>query len=256
LTCYLDPVRADATAGIVIIGDEILSGQFADENAAFLIGELRTLGVSLRRIAMIPDDVEDIGATVLDFSRRFDHVFTSGGVGPTHDDVTIAGIAAGFGTEVVRHPEIEALLRKYIGDNLHEGHLRMADVPNGAEVLYGRDPLSPVVLYKNVYILPGIPALFRSKVISIRERFRCAPFASGVLYTMGDESSIATDLHAAVAEYPEVAFGSYPRIDEPDYRILITVKGKDGSVVKHAIEWLAARLGPSVVRWQAPEISE
>src|SRR5947208_14459524 len=84
------------SAGIVGIGDEILSGKFAEENAAFLIGELRTLGVELRRITVIPDDLDDIAATVIDCSARYDHVFTSGGVGPTHDDVTIAAIARGF----------------------------------------------------------------------------------------------------------------------------------------------------------------
>src|SRR6186713_1158432 len=95
------------SAGIVIIGDEILSGKFVEENAAFLIGELRALGVELRRIIMIPDELEDIAATVVDASTRFDHVFTSGGVGPTHDDLTMAGISRGFGINVVRQPELE-----------------------------------------------------------------------------------------------------------------------------------------------------
>src|ERR1041385_2602845 len=102
---------AAATAGIVIIGDEILSGKFADENAAFLIGELRALGVELRRIVVIPDDLDDIATTVVDMSARVTHAFTSGGVGPTHDDVTMAGIARGFGTRVVREPVLEAKVR-------------------------------------------------------------------------------------------------------------------------------------------------
>src|ERR1051325_4282745 len=104
------------TAGIVIIGDEILSGKFVEENAAFLIGQLRMLGVDLRRITVIPDELEDIAATVTAASARFDHVFTSGGVGPTHDDVTIAGIARGFGTTVHRHPDLEAKVRGYWKD--------------------------------------------------------------------------------------------------------------------------------------------
>src|SRR4051812_25958554 len=104
-----------ATAGIVIIGDEILTGKFADENAVFLIAELRALGVELRRITVIPDELDDIAATVVDVAARVDHVFTSGGVGPTHDDVTIAGIARGFGTRVVRHPDLEQRVRGYWG---------------------------------------------------------------------------------------------------------------------------------------------
>src|SRR4051812_5154629 len=106
------------TAGIVIIGDEILSGKFVEENAAFLIGELRTLGVDLRRLTVIPDDLDDIARTVLEASSRFDHVFTSGGVGPTHDDVTIAAIAHAFGVGVTRHPELEAKVRGYWKDKL------------------------------------------------------------------------------------------------------------------------------------------
>ena len=101
------------TAAIVIIGDEILSGKFVEENAAFLIGELRALGVDLKRITMIPDDPADIAATVLDQSAKFDHVFTSGGVGPTHDDVTMEAIASAFGTTIVRQPELEQRVRAY-----------------------------------------------------------------------------------------------------------------------------------------------
>src|SRR5580704_7591501 len=99
------------TAAIVVIGDEILTGKFAEENAAFLIGELRTLGVELRRITVIPDDLDDIAQTVREASARVDLVFTSGGVGPTHDDVTIGAIARAFDTTVARHPELEAKVR-------------------------------------------------------------------------------------------------------------------------------------------------
>src|SRR5207302_7567392 len=97
--------RAMSTAGIILIGDEILSGKVRDENAHFLIGELRDLGVNLRKIATIPDVLEEISATVADFAGRFDHVFTSGGVGPTHDDLTMEGVARAFGSTVMRHPE-------------------------------------------------------------------------------------------------------------------------------------------------------
>lgn len=128
----------DRTAGIVIIGDEILSGKFADENAQFLIGALAGLGVTLRRVSIIPDDIEDIAGTVRRFSERFDWVFTSGGVGPTHDDMTIPGIAHGFGTRVVIHPALEKVLREYWGPTMPEANLRLAEVPEGAESCPGR----------------------------------------------------------------------------------------------------------------------
>jgi molybdenum cofactor synthesis domain-containing protein len=240
------------TAGIVVIGDEILSGKFADENAAFLIGELRSLGVDLRRISVIPDDLDDIAATVTRDAARLDLVFTSGGVGPTHDDLTMAGIARGFGTTVVRHPVLEAKVRGYWGAALAEPNLRLADVPDGAELVYGKDQVWPVVAYRNVYILPGVPALFRRKFVDIRDRFRAEPVVAARLYVNGDEGDLAPHLDAVVAAFADVKLGSYPRFSEQDFRVLITLEGRDGARVAAALADLSARLGARVVRSEAP----
>ncbi|MBV8760720.1 MAG: competence/damage-inducible protein A [Deltaproteobacteria bacterium] len=253
------------TAGIVIIGDEILSGKFVEENAAFLIGELRALGVELRRIAVIPDDVDDIAATVTDASRRFDHVFTSGGVGPTHDDVTMAAIAKGFGTTVTRHPDLEAKVRGYWKDQLADANLRLADVPAGAELVYpggrsesgplhsrGKDQIWPVVAYRNVYILPGVPTLFRRKFVDIRDRFRAQPVTAARLYIDIEEGELAPLLDAVVAAHPVVRIGSYPRFSERDFRVLVTLEAADAAEVAAAFEQLAASLGTRVVRREEP----
>ena len=241
-----------ASAGIVIIGDEILSGKFVEENAAFLIGELRMLGVDLRRITVIPDDLEDIAATVVDASARFDHVFTSGGVGPTHDDVTIAAIARGFGTSVRRHPDLEAKVRGYWKDQLAEANLRLADIPDGAELVYGKDQVWPVVCYRNVYILPGVPTLFRRKFIDIRDRFRAEPVTAARLYLDLDEGELAPHLDAVVAAHASVRIGSYPRFSEKDFRVLVTLEGPSFDEVAAAFTALAARLPGRVVRDEAP----
>lgn len=241
-----------ATAGIVIIGDEILTGKFADENAAFLIGELRSLGVELRRVVMIPDDVDDIGATVVDFSARFDHVFTSGGVGPTHDDMTMAAIARAFGTTITRPAELEARVRAYWGEALAEANLRLADVPAGAELVYGKDQVWPVVAYRNVYILPGVPALFRRKFVDIRDRFRAEPVTVARVYLDADEGQIAGDLDAVVAAHPGVKIGSYPRFSERDFRVMITFEGRGADDVAAAQAMLVERLGARVVRRDEP----
>ncbi|MGN6111134.1 MAG: competence/damage-inducible protein A [Kofleriaceae bacterium] len=243
-----------ATAGIVIIGDEILTGKFADENAAFLIGELRALGVELRRVSMIPDDVEDIAATVTEFSARFDHVFTSGGVGPTHDDLTMAGIARGFGTHVVREPVLEERVRAYWGERLAEPNLRLADVPAGAELVYGRDQVWPVVAYRNVYILPGVPALFRRKFIDIRDRFRAEPMTVARIYVDADEGSIANDLDVVVAAFPAVKIGSYPRFSERDFRVMLTLEARIAAELVGAFAMLVERLGVHVVRRDEPAL--
>jgi molybdenum cofactor synthesis domain-containing protein len=244
-----------ATAGIVIIGDEILTGKFADENAAFLIGELRALGVELRRIVVIPDVLDDIAATVTEFSARFDHVFTSGGVGPTHDDMTMAGIAQGFALRVVRAPVLEAKVRAYWGDKLAPANLRLAEVPEGAELVYGRDQVWPVVAYRNVYILPGVPALFRRKFIDIRDRFRATPMTVARAYLDAEEGAIAGDLDAVVAAFPSVRIGSYPRFSERDFKVLITFEGHAGDDVAAALGLLRARLGEHVVREDAPALA-
>ena len=244
-----------ATAGIVIIGDEILTGKFADENAAFLIGELRALGVDLRRIAVIPDVLDDIAATVTEFSARFDHVFTSGGVGPTHDDVTMAGIARGFGTHVICEPVLEERVRGYWGAKLAPAHLRLAEVPAGAELVYGKDQVWPVVAYKNVYILPGVPALFRRKFIDIRDRFRAEPVTVARAYLDAEEGQIAGDLDAVVAAFPAVRIGSYPRFTERDFKVLITFEGPGPSDVAAALAMLVERIGPVVVRHEAPSLA-
>jgi FAD synthetase len=240
------------TAGILLIGNEILSGKITDANAAYLCRELRALGVEVRRITVIPDEVDLIAAEVRAFSSAYDVVFTSGGVGPTHDDVTMAGIARGFATRVVRHPELERLLRDYYRDRLTESHLRLAEVPEGTELVYGEDPVWPVMAYRNVYILPGVPSLFRRKFLAIRERFRSRPFHTARVYVMADEASIAPDLDRVVAAHPAVAFGSYPRFDEPDYRVLLTIESQDPDAAGNAARDLTAALGSVVVRVELP----
>ena len=233
------------TAGIVVIGDEILSGKFADENAAFLIRELRGLGVDLRRITVIPDELDEIADTVPWHSARFDHVFTSGGVGPTHDDVTIAGIARGFATGVVRHPELEAKVRAYWG-------AKLADVPDGAELVYGVDRVWPVLAFRNVFILPGVPALFRRKFHDISDRFRTEPVVLARVYVAADEGAIAPSLDAVVAGFGDVKLGSYPRFDEREYKVLVTLEGRDAARVAAAQADLVGRLGDAVIRIDDP----
>jgi molybdenum cofactor synthesis domain-containing protein len=238
-----------STAGIILIGDEILSGKVREENAHFLIGELRALGVGLRKVTTIPDVLDEIAATVKEFAARFDHVFTSGGVGPTHDDLTMEGVALAFGAKVIRHPELEGLLRGYWGARLQERNLRMADVPDGAHFVHG-DPTAgwPVVAMRNVYILPGVPELFRKKFTSIRERFRDQPFVLRQVFTTSEEGHIAHELDRIVAAYATVQVGSYPTFTQPDYKVKVTIEGKDAEAVARACEDLAKALGAAVVR--------
>jgi molybdenum cofactor synthesis domain-containing protein len=238
-----------STAGIILIGDEILSGKVEEQNARFLVDELRELGVALRRVIVIPDVLDDIAAAVAEFARRFDHVFTSGGVGPTHDDLTMEGVARAFDGRVIRHPELEALLRGYYGERLRERDLRMADVPEGAHFVVGEGGMGwPVIAMRNVYILPGVPELFRRKFSSIRERFREAPFCLRSVFTSSEEGLIAGELDRIVATYGAVSVGSYPSFSAPDYRVKVTLESKDAAAVAAACDDLVRALAGAVVR--------
>lgn len=230
------------TAAILVIGDEILSGKVEDANARLLIGELRELGVALRRILVVPDEIADVAAAVRELSARFDHVFTSGGVGPTHDDVTIVGIAAAFDQPVIRHPELERRLKAFFGDNADEAKLRMADVPGNAELLEMPDWRWPVLVCRNVYILPGVPELFRKKFLAMRERFRVEPFFTHAVYTMEEEFDIAESLREIADANPTAAIGSYPNFATPDYKVKITLESKEKAALEIAVEALLARL--------------
>jgi molybdenum cofactor synthesis domain-containing protein len=228
-------VMSIPTAAILVIGDEILSGKTEDRNARLLIGELRELGVALRRIVVIPDEVETVAAAVRELAAAFDHVFTSGGVGPTHDDVTIAGIAKAFDAPIVRHPGLEARLRGHFGERIDESKLRMADVPEGAALIETSDMRWPILACRNVYILPGVPELFRKKFLAIRERFRVAPFYARALFTHEEEFDIAGNLTRVAEAHPRVAIGSYPNFSSPDYRVKLTIESKDGVALEAAV---------------------
>jgi len=230
------------TAGIVIIGNEILSGKVQDANAAYLLRELRLLGVDVKKVSVIPDEVDIIALEVATFSRQFDVVFTSGGVGPTHDDVTIEGIAKAFGHRVIRHPELERLLHNRYGGELNEARLKLTEVPEGA-VLIREDGLwLPAVAMENVYIFPGIPDLLRQKFDSIKERFRDQPYFLRKVYVKEGEGNIAAFLHDLLREFPALMLGSYPDIHNPSYKVMLTLESKDEAYLRTALERLLTML--------------
>ena len=230
------------TAGIILVGNELLSGKIVDANASYLCRELRTLGVEVRRITVIPDEVDLIAAEVSRFSTDYDVVFTSGGVGPTHDDVTIEGVARAAGVPVVRHPALVALLERYYKDVLKEAHLKMAEVPDGAELLVEEAVRFPTILMRNVYILPGVPEIFRRKFDAIRERFRDEPiFLRNVFVRIG-EGTLADHLNGLLRDYPELLLGSYPEFSNPEYKVKVTLESRDGAFLERALAEFLKRL--------------
>lgn len=237
------------TAALLIIGNEILSGKVQDANSPFLCHELRALGVDVRKISVIPDDLDVIAREIRDLSGRFDVVFTTGGVGPTHDDLTIEGISRGFDTRVVRHPKLKALIEGYYQEKVKESDLKMAEIPEGAELIEDSRLWVPVVVFKNVYIFPGIPEILRQKFETIKERFREAPFLLKKVYVRDGESAIAELLHAVLHEYPQLMLGSYPVINVTEYKVMLTLESRDAEYLEGALQCLLGKLPQaSIVR--------
>ena len=230
------------TAAILIIGSEVLSGKVTDENSPYLVRELRSLGVEVRRLVTIPDELPLIAREVRDMARDHDVVFTTGGVGPTHDDVTIPAIAHAFGRQCVRHPVLENALRGHYGAGITAAQLRMAEVPEGSRLVGGDAWSLPIVAYENVFIFPGIPETVRRKFGRIREQFRDVPYVLRRIYLHCDEGEIAAELSNAVERFPSLQLGSYPILHNPDHSVVLTLESKEAVEVEGAVNYLLDHL--------------
>jgi FAD synthetase len=235
------------TAGIVIIGNEILSGKVTDTNSPFLCRELRELGVEVERILTIPDVVDTIAREVRAMSREYDLVFTSGGVGPTHDDLTMDGIAAAFDRRLEKSESISGRIRRAQGSEPNSSLEKMAMVPEGAQLVDAGDLWFPVVVVENVYVFPGIPELLMKKFEGLRDRFRGVPFLLKKVYVKQRESDIAGSLHELLGEFPQLLLGSYPKIGEESFHVLLTLESRDASYLGRALDSLLERLTPDAI---------
>lgn len=236
------PTSATTRAEILIIGNEILSGKVADEHSAFLCRELRALGVDVRRVLVLPDEVDAIADAVRAAWERADVIITTGGVGPTHDDVTVAGVAKGLKRSLVRHPVLASLVREIYGASNTPHVDRLADVPEGAVLLSAEGMRVPVLVVEKLYIFPGVPEIFRRKFDAIKVRFRSEPFHLRTVYLRAGEESIAALLYDVAAMFPELALGSYPVIDRSTYRTRLTLESKNAAYLNAGFEALLARL--------------
>jgi molybdenum cofactor synthesis domain-containing protein len=235
------------TAGIILIGNEILSGKVVDANAAYLCRQFRELGVEVRKVSVIPDEVELIAGEVREFHRAYTWVFTSGGVGPTHDDVTIEGVGRGLGLRVVRHPVLVSRFEEIYKDRLNEARLKMTEVPDGAQLLALDSLVVPVLLIENVFVFPGVPELFRQKFDAIKERFRERPFLLRSVYVSIGEGTLAEHLNAMLQTFPQLLCGSYPEFSNPEYKVRVTLESKEPAYLEGALQDLLGRLPPEAV---------
>jgi len=205
-----DPDRI-YTAALVVIGDEILSGRTQDANIAYLAKWLGLAGIRLREVRVVPDVTEAIVGAVNALRHVHDYLFTTGGIGPTHDDITVDAIAAAFGVPVVHHPDAVAILTRHYGDRVNDARLRMARVPEGAELIANPRTQAPGIRIGNVFIMAGVPAITRSMLESLDGMLPGGrPVLSRTIAAWTVESAVATLLAAVEKAHDGVQIGSYP----------------------------------------------
>ena len=234
------------TAALVVIGDEILSGRTQDRNVAQVATWLNEQGIRLAEVRIVPDDLARIAETVNALRAAHDYVITTGGIGPTHDDITIDAIAAAFGVPVVVHPAARTILEEYYRDRpggLNEARLRMARTPEGAELI--RNPYSgaPGVKIGNVYILAGVPNIAASMLEALTGALQGGrPMVSVTVGARAAESEVADLLRETEAAHPGVAIGSYPFFKDGGYGSNFVIRSEDGDLARATGDDLADRL--------------
>lgn len=235
------------TAAILVIGDEILSGRTRDANAYHLAVELSKVGIDLTEIRVVSDDHHAIVAALNALRSANDHVFTSGGIGPTHDDITADAVAAAFGVPIgIREDARALLLAMYStrGVQPNEEQLRMARVPEGARLIENALSGAPGFSVGNVHVMAGVPGIFRAMVAALLPGLThgLPPVVREVRLEIG-EGRIAAPLRALAAAYPDLVMGSYPFAEEGVHGTTIVVKGPDADRVGEAVARLQAALG-------------
>jgi len=234
------------TAALVVIGDEILSGRTQDKNVAQIALWLNDHGIRLAEVRIIPDDMERIAATVNELRAAHDYLCTTGGIGPTHDDITVDAIAAAFGVPVIVHPEARKILEDYYRDRpgaLTESRLRMARTPQGAQLLANPSSGAPGVRLGNVFILAGVPHIAASMLAALTGKLEGGrPVVSVTVGARAPESDVADLLRETEEAHPGVAIGSYPFFKDGRYGANFVIRSEDGDLARTTGEELSHKL--------------
>lgn len=230
------------TAALIIIGNEILSGRTQDANLAFLATELNEAGIQLREVRVVPDAEADIVEAVNALRTRFDHVFTTGGIGPTHDDITSASIAKAFDLPYGRHPEAERrLLAYYPPEKVNPARMKMAETPEGAELIDNPVSVAPGFTIGNVHVLPGVPSILQAMWAGLKPRLKGgAVVVSRSITVFCPEGEIAKPLGEIQALHPTVEIGSYPFMRQERFGTTLVLRSVDAAAIEAAAEAVLA----------------
>lgn len=235
------------SAAMLVIGDEILSGRTRDSNMHFLAGELTRHGIHLLEVRVVADDHDRIVAAVNDLRHAYDTVFTSGGIGPTHDDITADAIARAFGVPISHRADALALLQAHYdraGVDFNDARKRMARIPDGAELIDNPISTAPGFRLGNVHVMAGVPKIFEAMVASVMPTLTGGdPLLSQSLRVDRGEGEIAEAFGALAAEFPALSMGSYPFTQNGVYGTNLVIRGTDAALIDKAMTRLAALFG-------------
>ncbi|MGI8611456.1 MAG: competence/damage-inducible protein A [Sphingomicrobium sp.] len=233
------------TAALAVIGDEILSGRTQDKNVAQVATWLNAQGIRLAEVRIVPDDAKRIADTVNALRDACDYLFTTGGIGPTHDDITVDSIAAALGVPVIVHPDARKILEDYYRERggLSEPRLRMARVPQGAELIPNPTSGAPGIKIGNIYILAGVPHIAASMLEALDGTLKGGrPMVSVTLGAFAAESDVAELLRETEGRHPGVSVGSYPFLRDGRYGANFVVRSEDEAIAEACAEDLDRRL--------------
>ncbi len=236
------------TAAMLAIGDEILSGRTQDTNTQHIAQELTAHGIDLKEVRVVSDDTDAIIAAVQRLAGSYDHLFTSGGIGPTHDDITADAVAAAFGTPISIRDDARALLVAHYattGIEVNKARLRMARIPDGATLIENPVSAAPGFSLNNVHVMAGVPIIFQAMVASLLPTLSGGtPLISQTLRLDQPEGVIAKPLADLAAQFPDLSFGSYPFYVNGTYGTNIVARGTDDEALDAAMSRLAALFPP------------
>ena len=234
------------TAALAVIGDEILSGRTQDKNVAQLALWLNDHGIRLAEVRIVPDDMDKIGETVNELRAKHDYLFTTAGIGPTHDDITVDAIAKAFGVPAIVHPDALKILQDYYRDRpggLTESRLRMARTPEGAELLHNPSSGAPGIKMGNVYIMAGVPHIAASMLSALTGKLEGGrPVVSITVGARAPESDVADLLRETEEAHAGVAIGSYPFFKDGRYGSNFVIRSEDGDLARATGEELSQKL--------------
>ena len=238
---------ANPTAAMLVIGDEILSGRTRDANMHHLAGRLTDTGIDLKEVRVVSDDAEAIVSAVTALSEQYDHLFTSGGIGPTHDDITADCVARAMGAAIDVRDDARAILQAHYdrqGFEMNEARLRMARIPDGADLIENPVSAAPGFTLGNVHVMAGVPAIFQAMVETLLPKLTGGdPLLSETVRIHRGEGDIAGPLGALNTEFGDLSFGSYPFQKDGVFGANVVIRGTDPQQLASAANRLRELFG-------------